>query len=59
MPTFVQKRNPRKLQKHLETTALLFGRNTALVFNPVHQIRQPHIIKDDLIEKQLLGSFLA
>lgn len=55
----MQKRNPGKLQKQLETAALLLGRNTALTINPVPQIRQPRIIKDDLIEKQFLGSFLA
>lgn len=37
MPTFVQKCNPRKLQKHSGTTALLFGPDTALVYNPAHQ----------------------
>lgn len=59
MSASVQNRNPRKLQNHWETRALLFSCTTALVFNPVHQIRQAQIAKDDLIKKQLLGSFLA
>lgn len=59
MSASVQNRNPRKLQKHWETRALSFSCTTALVFNSVHQIRRAQIVKDDLIRKQLLGSFLA
>lgn len=48
--------NPKNLQNALKQETFHLALMLPYMLNPVNQIRQPHIIKDDLIKMWLLGS---